>query len=260
LAQYMAYALNILKNCGFHCEGITTPGGFGNSQKSDLALAVRQAVADVFQVPVPHYFKYVRQGEESTEPVLEQAAGPAHTATVNVPAGTGDWFGGWQGDEPSRGDLYLSDDGQSGRMAELIHRRQPAVMLCHWPGIYCNGRKTGFRDFQRIVKTLNSVYGQETQWMKLSEIARYWAAKNWTKINLHEGLLQIDAPLEVNQFTFVCPLLADPLEILYPDGSQVPILEVDSRHKLNPATCYQDVPGLVICLNLPQGRTTVRYR
>ena len=68
LAAYLAYALRILKNCGLPCEGITTPGGFGNRVKSELSLAVGQAVRDVFSVEIPHYFKYVNTGKESTAP------------------------------------------------------------------------------------------------------------------------------------------------------------------------------------------------
>ena len=44
LAAYLAYALKILKNCDLPCEGITTPGGFGNLVKSELGLAVHEAV------------------------------------------------------------------------------------------------------------------------------------------------------------------------------------------------------------------------
>ncbi len=47
LAAYLAYALKILKNCELPCEGITTPGGFGNLVKSELSLAVQQSVRDV---------------------------------------------------------------------------------------------------------------------------------------------------------------------------------------------------------------------
>ena len=34
LTAYLAYALRILKNCDLPCEGITTPGGFGNLVKT----------------------------------------------------------------------------------------------------------------------------------------------------------------------------------------------------------------------------------
>ena len=39
IADYMAYALHILKNIGLPCEGITTPGGFGNRALPQLAQA-----------------------------------------------------------------------------------------------------------------------------------------------------------------------------------------------------------------------------
>ena len=39
-------------------------------------------------------------------------------------------------------------------MVELIERGEPAVMLCHWPGMYCNGSKAGFIDFQKVVLSL----------------------------------------------------------------------------------------------------------
>ncbi len=185
LAAYLAYALRILKNCDLPCEGITTPGGFGNAVKSELSLAVDQAVRDVYSdVDLPHYFKYVQSGDKSTEPKLEHLRGDGTDdirLTVNVPAGTGDWFGGWQGDRVVEADRYATADGQHGRMVDLIKRGQPAVMLCHWPGMYCNGKLTGFHAFQRIVTTLNEVYGDQTMWMKLSEIGRYYAAKDLTK-------------------------------------------------------------------------------
>ena len=44
----MAYALRILKNVGLPCEGITTPGGFGNRALPELAQATAESVRDVF--------------------------------------------------------------------------------------------------------------------------------------------------------------------------------------------------------------------
>jgi len=183
LTAYLAYALQILKNCDIPCEGITTPGGFGNMVKSELSLAVQEAVRDVYTAEIPHYFKYIRSGDESTEPTLEHTSGIGTDdvrLTVNVPAGTGDWFGGWQGvrePEPAR---YANDDATAGRLVDLIMRGQPAVMLCHWPGMYCNGTKNGFHAFKRVVEALERRFSDRTIWMKPSEMARYWAAKELT--------------------------------------------------------------------------------
>src|SRR5690606_7047222 len=95
--------------------------------------------------------------EESTAPKLEAVVdrdSDAPRVCVNVLAGTGDWFGGWDGYETCQDERYVSMDGMSGRMVELIEQQQPAVMLCHWPGMYCNGALTGFRAFQRVVDAL----------------------------------------------------------------------------------------------------------
>ena len=185
LAAYLAYALRILKNCDLPCEGITTPGGFGNLVKSELSLAVQEAVRDVYAPEIPHYFKYLRFGEESTQPTLEHVSGLGTDdvrLTVNVPAGTGDWFGGWQGVTEPEGDRYCNGDATEGRMVELIERGEPAVMLCHWPGMYCNGTKRGFEAFKHVVQALERRFADQTLWMKPSEMARYWAAKELTRI------------------------------------------------------------------------------
>ena len=44
IAEYMAYALRILKNAGLPCEGITTPGGFGKKARPQMIQAVYQPV------------------------------------------------------------------------------------------------------------------------------------------------------------------------------------------------------------------------
>ncbi len=123
LATYLAYALRILKNCDLPCEGITTPGGFGNQVKTELSLAVQQAVRDVYRAEIPHYFKYIADDNESTAPKVEHLSNADQDTpdlTMNVLAGTGDWFGGWDGDEQPLPDLYCNRDATKGKMVELI--------------------------------------------------------------------------------------------------------------------------------------------
>lgn len=204
LAAYLAYALRILKNCGLHCDGITTPGGFGNRVKDKLPIAVHQAVRDVYGSELPHYFKYVRTGNESTVPTLEYTTDSKRVEdlTMNVPAGTGDWFGSWEGSRIPEGDRYSNADATAGRMVELIQRGEPAVMLCHWPGMYCNGTKIGFHAFQQVVTALASRFSDETIWMKVSEIGRYWAVKETASLTLESsGSIAIDSPLSCPDVT-----------------------------------------------------------
>ena len=259
LAEYLSYALKILKNCGLPCEGVTTPGGFGNLVKPELSLAAGEALRDVYGVELPHYFKYVAGGkDESTEPRIEHASGlgtASPRAVVNVPAGTGDWFGGWDGDVKSRGHLYSNDDATSGRMVELIERGAPAVMLCHWPGMYTQGTREGFGDFKKVVVALNTKYRDRTLWMKISEIARYWAARELTAIERKAAGFSLDAPFACPAFTLrVKSKRAGPPKVTSA-GRSPDLSEVRKARDLVPGSWLRQEDSLTLCLDLPKGRS-----
>ncbi|WP_390175935.1 hypothetical protein [Rhodopirellula baltica] len=257
LAAYLAYALRILKNCDLPCEGVTTPGGFGGKVQKELPFAVDQAVRDVYGAELPHYFKYVVSNDESTEPKLEYLRGVGTNdvrLTVNVPAGTGDWFGGWQGDSLSEPDRYCNPDATNGRMVELIQRRQPAVMLCHWPGMYSNGSQEGFRSFQRVVESLATRFGDETLWMKVSEIARYWAAKQLTEIEHVGNRVKLNAPFATEKFTVRMDGGIGPVSVQH-DGDSVLLKETTTRSGLDSGTWFSNENDLVACFDLPKGTT-----
>lgn len=259
LAEYLAYALRILKNCDLPCEGITTPGGFGNLVKAELSQAVGQAVRDVFAADVPHYFKYVIGGDGDTAPRLEAVSGEGTgdlRFTVNVPAGTGDWFGGWDGARAVEADRYADVEATSGRMVELIESRRPAVMLCHWPGLYCNGGEDGFAAFRRIVQSLHSRFADETQWMKVSEMARYWAAKELSTLTPSGDRLAIDSPVACPAFTLrVKRTAAAPLR--HEAGETQRLEEVADRTKLKSGTWCRLGDETLICIDLPAGSSAL---
>ncbi|MEZ6122081.1 MAG: hypothetical protein R3C49_02760 [Planctomycetaceae bacterium] len=262
LAEYLAYALRILKNCGLPCEGVTTPGGFGNRVKSELSLAVQQAVTDVFAVEIPHYFKYVKaEAGDLTDPVMENYSRSADghvSLTMNVPAGTGDWFGGWQGDTASDPDRYATEDASAGRMVELIQRGQPAVMLCHWPGMYSNGTREGFRSFQRIVTSLQQRFSEQTRWMKLSEMARYQAARQLTTVASADGGFRISAPFSCPGFTIrISSARLSMLPVLRHKGDTAAFRAVPQFSQLSAGTLFQADDSVTLCFDLPVGESTL---
>ncbi len=258
LASYLAYALRILKNCDLPCEGITTPGGFGNRVKEKLPLAAFQAVRDVYGTDLPHYFKYIADGDESAVPVAEaisQRSGGAPDCCMNVLAGTGDWFGGWEGTVESQPDLYADMDARSGRMVELIEREEPAIMLCHWPGMYCNGSLSGFRAFQRVVTSLNKRFSGKTLWMKVSEIGRYYAAKQFTQLSQAGSAIQIDAPWSCKDFTF--RLSGQPAKVVLRGEEDVLLRKVSTLETLQAGSYVHDQSSVTICIDLSQGKSTI---
>jgi hypothetical protein len=226
IAGYMRYALQILKNVGLPCEGITTPGGFGIHVLPELAQTTREACRDVFGAEIPHYFRHIyAEGDRSVAPQVEYASGldgPDPRCVVSLIGCTGDWTGGWDCSRRGDADRFITADLSEGRMVEVIDRGEPALMVCHWTGIYFNGEEGGFRTFQEVVRRLHARY-DHLLWMKLSEVARYWAAKELTRIERRDDRITLRAPFAAPQFTLRIPTRAGGPAALTTQGQAQPI-------------------------------------
>jgi hypothetical protein len=205
IAAYLAYALQILKNIGLPCEGVTSPGGFGSDNKAAYSEAIGQALRSVYRTEIPHYFlTTLAKGTESVAPRVEYAKGIEGAdprCVVHVLGCTGDWTGSWDCMETPDADAYITEDGQGGRVAEILRRGEPACLLSHWTGFHYNGRELGFEAVKKVVKRINGHHAKQIRWMKLSEIARYWAAKELTRIEVTEAGVRLRAPFACPDFT-----------------------------------------------------------
>ena len=258
LADYMSYALRILKNAGLTCEGITTPGGFCSQNRVNLAQATLESCRDVFQAEIPHYFRDMfGSGDKSVAPRVELASGLDGSdpqCVVSVIGCTGDWFGGWDGLTPGSVDRFITEDLLGGRLPQVIDRGEPAILVCHWPGIYYNGDKIGFRIFQEAVRRVHSRY-DNLIWMKLSEIARYWAAKELTRIEISGQRVTLHAPFATPDFT-VNLKIRDARQVRRTaPGQAKPLTEVSRPLDLIGNTWHRHEDGMTVCFDLPKGET-----
>jgi hypothetical protein len=256
IGEYMAYALRILKNIGLPCEGITTPGGFGNKALPQLAQGTLQAVRSVFGAEIPHYFRHLYdRGNESVAPRVEYASGldgPDPRCVVSIIGCTGDWTGGWDNTPPGGVDKFITADLQSGRMVDVIARGEPGMMLAHWTGVYWNGQELGFKVFQEVVRRLHAKY-DNLVWMKLSEVSRYWAAKELTRIERNENRISFLAPFAAPDFTvkFTASPNAAPRRRVQNEVS--PLKEVSGPLKLAANTWCREGAQITACFALPKG-------
>lgn len=260
IAEYIAYALRILKGAGVPCEGVTTPGGFGGKVRAELSAAVFRAVREVFGTEVPFYFKYVVDKGTDVAPRVEHASGidgPDAKCVVNVVSCTGDWFGGWDGLEAGSVERFIDADRKGGRLPEVIAAGGPAVMLCHWPGMYFNGRKVGFDILRNIVARLEAGY-DNLIWMKLSELARYWAARELTAITREGGKVTIRAPYACPRFTVKVAAASDNRPTLTVAGKVTPLSPADGALKLDSGLFRRDGGATVACFDLPKGESVLQ--
>lgn len=262
LADYMAYALRILKNAGFECEGVTTPGGFGNRSRPALSLGTLQACRDVYKTEIPHYFRHLFTDDRSVVPRVENVRGldtDDPRCVVSIIGCTGDWFGGWDGLNRGSVDRFITSDLESGRMVDVIERSEPAIMVCHWPGIYYNGEEFGFQIFKDVVGRLHNRF-DNLIWMKLSEISRYWAAKELTSIRKEEASIHFKAPFATDNFTVQLSTQppSEPPRLRH-NGAVTVLKPVASAAQLRQGT-YCLAPGeTTLCFRLEKGASELFF-
>lgn len=259
LTAYQSYALRILKEAGLSCEGLTTPGGYGSRNQDNLALSTMEAVREVYGGEISHYFRdmFTEKGEHVVPKVLYPSGldGSDPKCVVSIFGCAGDWFGGWDGLEPGDVNKFITGDLQSGRMVEVIDHGEPAIMVCHWPGIYFNGDKVGFNILKEIKKRLDQKYNNLI-WMKLSDIARYWAAKELTSISAERNSIILKAPFPAPGFTIKMDRYSGKPAIKR-EETERPLLRINNEKDLKSGTFYSDKNVSIFCFDLEKGITEV---
>lgn len=137
-------------------------------------------------------------------------------------------------------------------------------MVCHWPGIYFNGTEHGFNVFKTVVERIHRRY-DNLIWLKLSEIARYWAAKELTGISASLGdpsdmSFTLHAPFACPEFTVRIPANDSAIPSISGPDNPVKLERVSSALNLKANTWFRDGAELLICFNLQKGNSTVSLR
>jgi hypothetical protein len=183
LTEYITAAMQLLKNVGIACEGVTSPGAFGSRKEMAHARAVLDAALAVNHNPRPFYFMKMAM-EEMPEVPIRHADKAQGTAVASIVGCGGDWFGatGWDTSNP---DLFITADLQGGRMPAVLAQERPAIMVGHWPCFYTHDR-IGFKVLKEVKKRLDAYDPDRTKtiWMKNSEIGHYWMARELSDLTV----------------------------------------------------------------------------
>jgi hypothetical protein len=89
--------------------------------------------------------------------------------------------------------------------------------------------------------------------MKLSEISRYWAAKELTKITVDNKLIKLKAPFAAPDFTV--KLNTEVKNVVIKNGS--PLLKINSINNLKSGTFYTENRETFICFDLKKGESEI---
>ena len=137
-------------------------------------------------------------------------------------------------------------------LPQVIGKGEPACLVCHWPGIYYNGARIGFRIFQEVVRRLHARY-DNLLWMKNSEISRYWAARELTTIDKQGAAVRLRAPFASPAFTLDVKHAGARAASLRVKTQARPLREVAKRLDLQSGAFFRHAEGVIACFDLPKG-------
>jgi hypothetical protein len=125
-------------------------------------------------------------------------------------------------------------------------------MVCHWPGVYFNGEHVGFNILKTVKKRLDQKYGNLV-WMKLNEIARYWAAKELTTFTSDRDKIKFYAPFACPGFTLGLNRSMKTPRIKPAGEEPKPLVKVKNRNEIKSDTWFSDKTGTIVCFDLKKG-------
>jgi hypothetical protein len=125
-------------------------------------------------------------------------------------------------------------------------------MVGHWPGIYFNGEKVGFNILKEIKRRLDQKYSHLI-WMKLTEISRYWAAKELTSVSVEKTAIKLKAPFAAPDFTLrINKTIKNPgLK------NSAPFQKITRITDLKSGTFYAGKNETIVCFGLKKGETEI---
>ena len=142
LTEYIAAAMQLLKNVGIACEGVTSPGAFGKGKEEAYSRAVLEAALQVNGNPRPFYFLWLVDDKMPDVP-LRHVQKDKGIAIASIVGCAGDWFGA-TGFDVANPDLFITEDLQGGRVPAVLKAELPCIMVGHWPCFYVNDQ-IGFK-------------------------------------------------------------------------------------------------------------------
>jgi hypothetical protein len=255
LTEYVTAAMQLLKNAGIACDGVTSPGVFGSKKEEAYARAVLDASLHVNNNPRPFYFLWSRPIDPPEVPLwhVDKAQGRAVASVIPC---TSDWFGA-TGYDLSDPDKFITEDLQRGRLPIVLRQELPTILLGHWPCFYANNGP-GFKTLKEVKRRLDAFDPDRTRtrWMKTSEIGRYWMARQLSEVAIEPGAganaarLRIETAYPTPDFTLA---LNTGMHRVQRDGIDLP--EVKSRRDFRSGTFLVEAPQSFIAFDLPAGTT-----
>jgi len=107
-----------------------------------------------------------------------------------------------------------------------------------------------------VVRRLHSRFNH-LLWMKPSEIARYWAARELTGVEETGKSVQFNAPFSAPYFTLEIKTAANVRPELVYNGKRTPLARIEDPLKIQSGTYAVQNQTAIVGFDLPKGKSTL---
>ncbi len=173
LTPYITHALELLRDAGYRCTGVTSPWVFGIKVEPEYTAAIQASLRSVFPASRHWYFLHMMWDKPATRPWV------AAPGLVAIAATVADWW--WETINSPRTDeafvaavcdKMLTEDGRSGQIVEVLDAGGWPVVLTHWQSLFSNGLETGLRVLELLAERIDRTLKDRVTWVTCSEMAR----------------------------------------------------------------------------------------
>ena len=172
---YIRKAMQILVDAGFDICGTSSPWGFGKMVTEEYYPAISEALYQVTGKKNAWVFcsMSLEAGTGKPSVVYEKD----DFRVVRVPGTIGDGF--WEtkdttdmSDEYIKkvADYYISEDGKSGKIIEVLENGDYPVMLTHWQSLNSNGLNTGLEALKLVAERVEKNLSDKVEWKSFEEM------------------------------------------------------------------------------------------
>jgi hypothetical protein len=175
LTPYITKAFSLLKDANLDSCGVTSPWDFGVHVEEEYVQSISQALLNVYGKKNAWYFCRGLQELPNARPWIALEEGDR--CVVSIPCTTDDRF--WESmstDDTSEeyvsklADYFISDDGKSGDIVEILGRNGWPILLTHWQSLVTNGLFTGLRAMKLVGERVRRHLSDQVEWKSFEEI------------------------------------------------------------------------------------------
>jgi len=167
LTPYIERALQMLKDAGVKCTGVTSPWDFASKVEGEYVPSIVEAMGRVYDSNLSWYFLHSIGDKVDAKPWVAHEDG---AVLVSIPATVDDYM--WQTiDNPLTDDSFLESAAGSiiARTKALLGGGGWPIWVTHWQSLWSNGLETGLRILDKAAKRVDDEL--DVQWMTCMELA-----------------------------------------------------------------------------------------